>query len=412
MKEYDVIIVGAGSSGLLAGILAARGGRSVLIIEQKEKAGKKILATGNGKCNYTNLYQTSECYRSDDNSFVFQVLPNFDTSKTIKFFKDLGIIPKERNGYIYPNSEQASSVVSVLLMECQRLKVEFIYNEKVISVIAPDFTVITAVNKEENIYYARKLILATGGCAAPKLGSDGSGYDLAKLFGHKIIKPLPALVSLKSPDKFCKKISGVRTQARVKAYGNAKLLFIEEGEIIFTDYGISGIPIMQLSRFVSKALDMGKASYLMLDLYFSASREELFEILMKRCKRSPEKTMEEMLVGMFNHKLNYILMTEAKLDPNCPCSKVKDEAILKLTEQIKGFMVQINGTNTFEFAQVTAGGVSTLDVDPLTMESKKKKNLYLIGELLDMDGTCGGYNLQWAWCTGYVAGTSVIGYNS
>ena len=153
-------------------------------------------------------------------------------------------------------------------MECERLNVKIIYNEKVNGVLKPDFTLITErTDKTKASYFGKKLILATGGCASPKLGSDGSGYVLAKAFGHNIIKPLPALVSLKSPDKFCKKVSGVRTQARVSAYQEAKFLSCEEGEILFTDYGISGIPIMQLSRFVSKSLDMGKSVHLILDLF-------------------------------------------------------------------------------------------------------------------------------------------------
>lgn len=405
--EYDVIIAGAGAAGLVAAIAAARKGKSVLIIEKNTKAGKKILATGNGKCNFTNLHQTPECYRSEDSKFAMKVLSNFDLNKTLNFFENLGIFPKERNGYVYPFSEQASSVVSVLLMECERLKVEIAYNEKVKSVIQPDFTVVTVrPDNTEAVYYGKKLIIATGGCASPNLGSDGSGYQLAKSFGHSIVKPLPALVSLKSPDKFCKTVSGVRTQAKVTAYASSKPLSQEEGEIIFTDYGISGIPVMQLSRFVSKALDKKEEVFLILDFFKEYTNDELKKLLTVRCSQNPNKTLEEMLIGLFNNKLNYILIKEAKLDPVLKCKRLSKADINKLAGQIKNFKIRISDTNSFDFAQVTAGGVSTSEINPDTLESKKKKNLYFAGEIVDVDGTCGGYNLQWAWSSGYIAGSN------
>lgn len=403
--KYDVVIVGAGASGLVAGICAARKGASILIIEQKEKAGKKILATGNGKCNFTNKFQSPECYRCDDSTFVTRVLSNFDIRETLKFFKELGIFPKERNGYIYPNSEQAASMVSVLMMECERLGINIVYNEKVINISSPDFT-ITTINsdKKETTYSGNKLILATGGKASPKLGSDGSGYKLAEIFGHKINKPLPALVSLKSPDKFRKTVSGVRTPAKVIAYADSKFLSEEEGEIIFTAYGISGIPIMQLSRFVAKALDIDRKVYLELDFMPETSKDKIFELLKWRCNNS-SKNLEQMLVGMFNHKLNYVMIKKVKLDPKLLIDKIKDNDLMKLTEEIKSFRININDTNTFDFAQVTSGGVSTYEINPMTMESYLKQNLFITGELIDVDGTCGGYNLQWAWSSGYTAGS-------
>lgn len=440
--RYDVIVIGAGASGLAAAIAAARQGSSVLVIEQKEKAGKKILATGNGKCNFTNMVQKPECYRSDDSAFAMEVLSCFDIKHTLKFFEELGIYPRNRDGYLYPNSEQAGSVVQVLLMECERLKVEFHFQEKVKAIIKPFYTVVTETGEEDKVkqnnnaskafpvkntdsnkkkgkqppdnesvktehtYYGSRVIIAAGGCASPQLGSDGSGYKLAESFGHTIIKPLPALVQLKSPDKYCRTVSGVRTGAKAAVYAGQRLLGEETGEILFTDYGISGIPVLQLSRFAAKELDRGKQVHLLLDFMPELAREELTQVLWQRIKRKEGRNTEEMLVGLLNNKLSYIIIKEAGLDVQKNVKQITEQEIEKLVHGMKEFVMHISGTNSFENAQVSAGGVSTGELQVPTLQSKLAKGLYLAGELVDVDGTCGGYNLQWAWSSGYLAGTA------
>ena len=457
--EYDVIVIGAGASGLTAAIAAARQGSTVLVIEQKDKAGKKILATGNGKCNFTNKFQSPECYRSDDSAFAMKVLSHFDVTKTLAFFEELGIYPKEREGYYYPNSEQAASVVAVLLLECQRLKIQIHYNEAVVKIDTPHFTVITeekvgltakdntanskqkrafdkrqksnpandlpqvkhkdniakqitlseAVPQEELIhksYRSRRVILATGGCASPSLGSDGTGYEFARALGHTIIKPLPALVQLKSPDKYCKTIAGVRLIALVEVYSNKHFLVKEAGEILFSEHGISGIPILQLSRFAAKALDQGEEVQLRLDFLPGVTRAQLIELLKKRINQNPAKSTEEIMIGLLNHKLSYVIINEAGIDPYKKAELLSEQELNKIMNNIKQFSMRIQATNSFEQAQVCAGGVSTKEIHEDTLESRLVKGLYLIGELVDVDGTCGGYNLQWAWSSGYIAGAS------
>ncbi len=398
--EYEVIVIGAGASGLTAAISAARQGSKVLVIERKEKAGKKILATGNGKCNFTNMVQTPDCYRSDDSAFPMKVLSCFDTNQTLQFFRELGIYPKNRDGYLYPNSEQAASVVQVLLMECERLGVEFRYNELVSQIKSPDFTVITNIQS----YKGNKLILAAGGCASPQHGTDGIGFRLAESLGHSIIKPLPALVQLRSSDKCCKTASGVRTQAKVELYSNNKLIGEESGEVLFTDYGISGIPVMQISRYAAKALERKEQLNLQLDFMQELSLEELTAFLYERIQQGSFKTAEELMIGLLNHKLSYIILNKSGVDITKKATKVTDKEVNELARNIKRFSLSINGTNSFEHAQVCAGGVSTSEIHQTTLESKLRKKLYLTGELIDVDGTCGGYNLQWAWSTGYLAG--------
>lgn len=402
---YDVIIIGAGASGLMAAITAARGGSSVLMLERKEKAGKKILATGNGKCNYTNRVQKPECYRSNDSAFVMKVLSCFDVQKTLLFFEELGIYPKERDGYYYPNSEQAASVQQVLLLECERLGVTIRCNEQAKEILQPEYTVITEDSDQKQYrYQGHKLILAAGGCASPQMGSDGSGYQLAKALGHTILKPLPALVQLKSPNKCCKTASGVRTIAKVTAMADGKQLSEEVGEIIFTDYGISGIPVLQISRFIAKALADSKNTMLKLDFLKDITEEELMVLLKKRISHNPALSFEEMMIGLLNHKLNYFLIKEAGSDPTMQVGRVTEKELKALIRQMKGFQLPINATNSFDQAQVCAGGVSTKQINPDRMESLLHKGLYFAGELIDVDGTCGGYNLQWAWSSGYVAG--------
>ncbi len=398
----NVIIVGGGASGLVAAVFAARQKNNVTVLEHKDKIGKKILATGNGKCNYTNLYQHPECYRGDDSSFAMQVLPLFDVSRTVDFFKELGIYPKERNGYVYPNSEQASSVVEVLRLELMQLKVKSCCEVHVERIVKEKGRFRITADKGD--FTADQVILAAGGCASPNLGSDGSGYGLAKDLGHRIIKPLPALVQLKASAKYFKTLAGVRTGALIQLFIDGKYRAKEQGELLLAAYGVSGIPIMQLSRYASRALSEKKKVHLIIDYLPSIDKEEVVQLLWERTRRNPSRTMEEALIGLLNHKLAYAGLKEAGMDPLCLCGTVGKDKLQGLARQLKEWKVDITEPNSFDQAQVSAGGVDTAEINPDTMESKLVKGLYFAGELIDIDGTCGGYNLQWAWTTGAVAG--------
>ncbi|MFV0343266.1 MAG: NAD(P)/FAD-dependent oxidoreductase [Anaerocolumna sp.] len=400
-----IIIIGGGAAGLMAGIMAARNKHRVTILEHKDKAGKKILATGNGKCNFTNLVQNKECYRSEEVDFPLKVINQFDLNKTIDFFKEIGIYPKEKKGYIYPNSEQAASITEVLLAELKYLKVEMILGVHVDKIIPLQQGFLVHTNDGE--YKCHKVILASGGQASPNLGSDGSGYKLAKDLGHIIIKPLPALVQLKADHKFLKTISGVRCHAKISLFMNQVFTVREEGELLFAAYGVSGIPVMQISRFAAKALDEKKKADLLVDFFPELSEEELSRELTKRCQRIPLRGTEEAFTGLLNHKLMFVLLNEAKIPVNLPCNQFNQNKILEFTKILKGFHIVLSGTNSFEQAQVCAGGIATNQIDSKTMESKVVPGLYVCGEVLDVDGTCGGYNLQWAWSSGAVAGNNV-----
>ncbi len=402
MKKYDVIIIGGGAAGMMAAIQVGKRGRKCLILEHNNRLGKKILATGNGKCNYTNLYQGMECYRGSNPEFAWNIVSKFDCNKTLDFFKELGILPKFRNGYAYPNSEQAASIADVLALECARYQVKIKLSEHVVDVKKEKDTFF--VSTETYTYESSTVILATGGCAAIKQGSDGSGYPIAQSFGHSLLPSFPALVQLKTKEKYGKVISGVRCEAKGKILCDQKEVTFESGEFLFTDYGVSGIPIFQMSRFALALLEQQKTPRLYLDFFPEMTEEECFSYLKQRFVNGGYKTAEQVMIGMLNHKLSYLLLTECKISCSKPATEVSDQELKQFTRYLKNFAFTITGSNGFEQAQVSAGGVSTTEVDENTMESKLVKGLFFAGEILDVDGTCGGYNLQWAWSSGFLAG--------
>lgn len=397
-----IYIVGGGASGLFAAICAARRNKKVTVLEHKDKPGKKILATGNGKCNYTNLVQKEDCYRSSNPSFAREALRAFNVNATVDFFKEIGIYPLDRNGYLYPNSGQASSVLEVLLLEAARTGVTIECNAHVQKIDKG-----LSVYLEDRKYQADGIILAAGGKAAPAHGSDGSGLSIARELGHNILTPLPALVQLKSGAKYFKILSGVRTEAEVSLYIENQRKTSEKGEVLLAEYGLSGIPVMQISRYAAEALNRGSKVTVVLDFLPFLTKEELKEMLYYRLKRNVKETLEEAFLGLLNKKLSYAAIKESKLDPYYRIEDIKDSQLTILVNQLKEWKVTITDTHSFEHAQVMAGGIDTKEINPVTMESKLIKGLYFAGEIIDVDGTCGGYNLQWAWSSGHAAGTHI-----
>lgn len=402
MKNRHIIIVGGGASGLVAAISAAREGAEVTIVEQKDRLGKKILSTGNGRCNLTNEYMDVSCFRGDDTTIVSEILKEFGYRETISFFEELGVILKDRQGYVYPISDQAGTIWEVLCMEIERLKVKVLLEQSVNNISKTNRGYVVRLAKTS--LQCDAVILATGGKAASVLGSDGSGYALAKSFGHKLSPVVPALVQLKGKGNFFKQISGVRTQAKVSLYVNETNICEDTGELQLTNYGISGIPVFQISRYAAKALYEKKSVTTEVDFIPSMSDNAFEAFLEARLKRHGHKIAEEFLIGVFHKKLIGLLLKASKINVNDVMSNVSKEQFKKLISVSKHFRIEIDGINDFEQAQVCAGGVLTSEVNPQTLESVYADGLYLTGELLDIDGICGGYNLQWAWSTGYVAG--------
>ena len=419
--EKRVVIIGGGASGLVAAIEAARRGARVTVVEHMDRVGKKkILSTGNGRCNMTNLYMEPECYRSGDGSFPMKVISGFSVEDTLRFFRGLGIETRDRNGYIYPNSDQASAVLDVLRQELGHLGVQVLLSceaDRIEQLHEGAYR----ISSSQGMLEADALILAAGSKAAPSTGSDGSGYELAKRLGHRVIKPLPALVQLRCQGNMYKQMAGIRTEARVGLYmesprfgqsgkGAGRILLAEDkGELQLTDYGLSGIPVFQVSRFAARALDEGRRVVVKVDFMPSWKEEEALGLLRKRAARMDYKTVEEMFTGLLNKKLALVLIRLAGVDPSMKSGELSARQAGRLLEQIKSYEAIVMSVNPFANAQVCCGGVDVHEVDGTTMESKVKKGLYLAGELLDVDGICGGYNLQFAWSSGAIAGRSAAG---
>ncbi len=393
-----IAIIGGGASGLMAAITAARFGASVTIFEKNERVGKKILQTGNGKCNYTNEEMSvSKFYSSTDNGLIEKVLSDFDEKKVILFFEELGIVPRKRNGGIYPYPETASAVLDVLRMEAGRLGIRLKESANITEIKNEAASFLLAGEQFDRI------IISTGGKSAPKTGSDGEGYKLAKKFGHKIIKPLPALTQLKS-DKSCfKSLTGVRAEASLSLYIDGKFSKSSHGELQLVNYGLSGICSFELSSIVARAVDRGRKCEVVVNFFEDYSKKSFLELIKKRIGLHGERAAEQLLTGLFNKKLALVFLKEASINLNLRADKISEKALNSLAESVCAFRVPITATGDFSKSQVSSGGVNLTEVND-RLESKKIKGLFFAGEVLDVDGICGGYNLQWAWSSGYCAG--------
>ena len=393
-KQWDVIVIGAGASGMMTAITAAKNGKKVLILEKLDKAGKKLLATGNGKCNFTNKTMSTECFYGDD-AFVSRVLDTFSVDDAMEFFHSIGIYPKTKNGYVYPNSEQAASVVTALLDELYRLKVSVHYGINITDISSNNYGVTIKTTTE--LYSCKKIVIATGLKAAPKLGSDGSLFHIIKRLGHRFEPVLPALCGFYCKGMDFKKIAGVRTHGTVIAYVNGVELARDTGEIQFTDYGLSGIPVFQISRHLSKGLYQKTNVEIGINLLPDFDKETLLNELNYRKTNLHESHPERLLNGLLNQKLADMIM--GHLSPKSD--------LVAIAENIQNTKVVVTNFRDYEFAQVCTGGIPVQDIDTITLESQFAPNVHFAGEIIDVDGICGGYNLHFAWATGYIAGTAV-----
>lgn len=395
-KKTEIAVIGGGASGLFAAITAKTEGSSVTVYEKEKRIGRKILATGNGRCNMTNTTATKSDYHGRDTSFMDYSIDEFWVSDTLDMFSDMGVLWKEEDGgKVYPYSDTASSVLDVLRRRVDDLGIN----------VVCEFPV-KSIKKQGKVFYIEsttgekrtsdKVIIATGGKAGSQLGSDGSGYALLKSFGHKITPVTPSLVQIKTEPETVRKLKGIKVWAKVSLGG-----MTQTGEVLFNDYGISGPPVFWLSSYLDKNTDI------VLDIMPDYTYNELSEIIANRVHKLKNVPLEEFFVGMLNKRVAQALLKHIGIEPlSRMANTLSQKEIKSIAGVIKGLRLEIEGTASWNNAQVTKGGAEVSQFDSRTMESKLCRGLYACGEVLDIDGDCGGYNLQWAWSSGYIAGRS------
>src|SRR5574344_768208 len=393
-----VIIIGGGAAGLIAGIESARNKASVIILERNNSCGKKLLLTGNGKCNYLNEDLDNKHFYSQNRDVLEQILTAKNKDEVINFWHDLKIISKHKNGYLYPNSNQSSTILNALLLASQKLNIKINTNTYVTHVNQKSKGFLIKTNKGD--YDCDKVIVTCGGKTFPKTGSDGNGYVIAQSFNHQVVNIHPGLVQLIMKENYLSTWAGIREDCSLKLYLNKKFIKEEKGEIQLTNYGISGICVMNLSSFILNNQQMEiKINFLPM-----FKDEESLKTFLAQNKQD---NLYNVLAKCLNSKLVKVILKQAAIDENSFWNHISSSKQNELITFLMSFNCEIKGTRDFTEAQISVGGVSLSEINPITLESKIVPNLYFAGEILDVNGDCGGYNLTFAWLSGILVGKSI-----
>ena len=401
-------IVGAGASGMMAAVTAADYGAEVIVFERNERIGKKILATGNGKCNISNLTFHMEQYYCDDRKKLRRLFSLFSPYDTISFFESNGMMVRNKNGYLYPYSEQASTVLDIFRRLFGERRIEAVTETEIEKASYVREKGQFRIQGNGRVFFVDRLILCAGGPASHKRKEGLGGFALAEQFGHRLHKPVPGLVQLRCGEPFIKAMAGVRAAAEVSLCVDGAFVCAESGEVQFTEYGISGIPVFQFSRTAAYALLDGRDVSVKINFFPDYERTAFDYIVRNRFEMMRKAPLEEFLLGMTNKKINLALIKREGLRPADTVEAGGYPRIRRLVDSFLELTVPVCSTNGMENAQICAGGIDFSQVD-MQLESVKQPGLYLAGELLDVDGKCGGYNLQWAWTSGYIAGRNAAG---
>lgn len=399
-----IVIVGGGASGIAAALSAAKTNprAEITILEGLDRVGKKILATGNGHCNLGNESMDAACYHTERKDRVKAWIEGMPTEMTVDFFREHGLLcAADEAGRLYPYAHQASMVLDILLLALKRNHIQAVCDCKVNSISYKNgmFTV-----RAENgaTYCADAVILATGGKAAPKQGVTGIGYELAASFGHRKTGLYPCLVPMKCEHHALRGLKGIRVECKTTLYADGSFVAAEKGELQLTDYGISGIPALQLSCYLGQL--KGRYTEASIDFFPEQTEEELLMLLKRRVEAYTEETLETLFLGLIHKRILYALMKDVHLEPlSRTADTLREKDLKRLAAVLKDWCLPVAGSLSWEHAQVTGGGISLGEITD-RFESNHQKGLYLTGELLDVAGMCGGYNLHWAWCSGIIAG--------
>lgn len=424
MRPVRVAVIGGGASGCMAAITAAQAGADVHIFEKNEKPGKKLYATGNGRCNLTNLHMDDSCYHTrtadkNGSSLIHSAIERYSPADQIRFFADLGVPVYDRDGYVYPRTNQAQTVVRALEKRIAALGIRVHTGCPVRKIRrsqqgtkADDAVFYVDCNDREARAFDT-VILCTGGMAGPQYGTTGDGYRLAASFSHKISTPLPALTALECKGQFLKRAAGVRCRAAVTLYtGNDKKQIREgreEGEVQMTDYGISGIPVMQISGMAARLLESKQRVFVQIDFLPEFSDSAFSDEIERRMKEDRSQMLGDLFLGLVHKKILDLLLAEKGLQAEMKAWRIDDAGIRQILQSMREYTLEVIQVKSFKQAQVTSGGILLEDTDA-DFQSRLQPGLFFAGEVLDVDGRCGGYNLQWAFATGYIAGLAAAHY--
>lgn len=424
MRPVRVAVIGGGASGCMAAITAAQAGADVHIFEKNEKPGKKLYATGNGRCNLTNLHMDDSCYHTrtadkNGSSLIHSAIERYSPADQIRFFADLGVPVYDRDGYVYPRTNQAQTVVRALEKRIAALGIRVHTGCPVRKIRrsqqgtkADDADFYVDCNDREARAFDT-VILCTGGMAGPQYGTTGDGYRLAASFSHKISTPLPALTALECKGQFLKRAAGVRCRAAVTLYtGNDKKQIREgreEGEVQMTDYGISGIPVMQISGMAARLLESKQRVFVQIDFLPEFSDSAFSDEIERRMREDRSQMLGDLFLGLVHKKILDLLLAEKGLQAEMKARRIDDAGIRQILQSMREYTLEVIQVKSFKQAQVTSGGILLEDTDA-DFQSRLQPGLFFAGEVLDVDGRCGGYNLQWAFATGYIAGLAAAHY--